>query len=92
MPNPYSIDLRQRAVAAYEAGEGSYAVVAARYALSSRSLERWVARRRDVGSVAPFGGGGGWKSAIALEVLHAVVREQPDATYSGPRKLDSPLS
>jgi transposase len=80
MPNPYSIDLRERAVAAYETGEDSYAVVAARFSVSARSLERWVARGRDVGSVAAFKKGGGRKSPVDVDALEASVREKPDST------------
>ena len=54
MPNPYPIELRTRAVEAYECGEGSYAAVANRFSVSGRTLVRWVTRERDLGSVAPF--------------------------------------
>lgn len=80
MPNAYAIDLRERAVATYESGAGSYASVADQFSISQRSLERWVARSRDTGSVAPWRRGGGWQSPVALDVMHAVVREKPDRT------------
>jgi transposase len=80
MPNPYGLDLRERAVAAYEAGEGSYADIADRFSVARRTLERWVERGRRTGSVAAFQKGGGWYSPIDVAVLHAVVREQPDRT------------
>jgi len=80
MPNPYPIELRKRAVAAYEAGEGSYDVVAQRFSVSGRTLVRWVGRERDLGSVAPFDKAGGWHSPVDLEVMHGVVREKPDGT------------
>ncbi len=80
MPNPYALDLRERAVAAYETGEDSYEVVAHQFSLASRTLVRWVARARELGSVAPFAKGGGWQSPVDLPVLHAVVRERPDGT------------
>lgn len=80
MPNPYPIELRTRAVTAYEAGEGSYERVAQRFSLCSRSLVRWVARARDIGSVAPAKKRGGWQSPVDLTVMHAVVKEKPDGT------------
>ncbi len=80
MPNPYPIELRKRAVAAYEAGDGSYESVARRFSVCSRSLVRWVARGRDIGSVAPLKKGGGWQSPVDLETMHAVVSEKPDGT------------
>ena len=46
MANPYDVALRQRAVLAYERGEGSYAHIAALFDLHQRTLERWVARWR----------------------------------------------
>ena len=80
MPNPYAIDLRERAVVAYESGEGSYATVAKHFSIGQRSVERWVARSRDTGSVAPLDRGGGWHSPVDLEMMHVVVREKPDRT------------
>jgi transposase len=80
MPNPYPIELRTRAVTAYEAGDGSFERVAQRFSVCSRSLVRWVARARDIGSVAPLKKGGGWQSPVDLAVMHAVVRDKPDGT------------
>ena len=54
-----SLDLRQRAVGAYLRGEGSIQALAARFAVGSSSLDRWLKRNRDTGSVerAPRSGG-----------------------------------
>jgi len=80
MPNPYDVALRERAVQAYERGEGSYADLAALFKVDHRTLERWVARWRATGSVAAHPRGGGWACPIDLEVLLATVREKPDGT------------
>src|SRR5260370_20393186 len=80
MPNPYDVVLRERAVTACESGEGSYAHLAALFDLDHRTLERWVARWRQTGSVAPRPKGGGWRCPIDPTVLHAVIQEAPDAT------------
>ena len=80
MPNPYDLALRERAVTAYERGEGSYAQLAALFDVDHRTLERWVARWRDTQSVAPQPRGGGWPCPIDVTVLRAVVRDGPDAT------------
>lgn len=80
MPNPYPTELRERAVWAYEAGEGSYAVVAERFSVNLWTLLRWVLRWRETGTITPRAKGGGWASPVNLDVLHAVVRETPDAT------------
>jgi len=82
MPNPYDVALRERAVTAYERGEGSYAQVAALFDVDHRTLERWVARWRDTRSVAPQPRGGGWPCPIDVAVLRAVVRDGPDATVT----------
>lgn len=71
---------RGRAVAAYEAGEGGYHELAALFGLGYRTLQRWVAQYRATESVVPRPRGGGWRSPIDPVVLHALVRECPDAT------------
>ena len=80
MPNPFPIELRERAVHAYEAGEDSHTVVAERFSLNPWTLLRWIVRRRETGTVAPLAKSGGWASPVDLDVLQAVVRETPDAT------------
>ena len=54
-----STDLRRRAVEAYERGEGSIPTIAARFAVGPSSLDRWLRRKRDTGTVerAPRSGG-----------------------------------
>lgn len=80
MANAYDVALRERAVVAYERGEGSYAAMAALFDLDHRTLERWVARMRTTGSVAPHARGGGWRCPLDLTELHAVIRARPDGT------------
>jgi transposase-like protein len=82
MANPYDVALRQRAVLAYERGEGSYAYVATLFDVHQRTLERWVARWRVAESVEPAPRGGGWHSPIDIAVLRVLVREVPDATVA----------
>src|SRR5262245_47855012 len=80
MPAPYPIELRERAVRAYESGSESYAVVAERFSVAIRALQRWVQLFRTRGSVAPMPRGGGNPSPIDLPVLEAVIAERGDAT------------
>ena len=80
MPNPYSIELRERAVRAYETGEDSHTAVAARFSLNPWTLLRWIVRRRETGSVAPLAKSGGRSSPVDIEVLEQLVGETPDAT------------
>jgi transposase len=80
MPNPYPTELRERAVQAYESGDDSHLTVAERFSLNPWTLLRWIVRRRDTGSAAPFAKGGGRTSPVDLDVLEAVVRDARDAT------------
>ena len=80
MPNPYPTALRTLAVRAYEAGTESYHVVAARFDISSATLERWVRRQRTTGVLDPLAKGGGWTSPIDRPLLQRIIDEQPDRT------------
>lgn len=80
MADPYDVALRERAVNAYERGDGSYVAVAGLFRLHPRTLQEWVAQWRATGSVAPRPKGGGWSSPIHRVTLERVVREVPDST------------
>jgi transposase-like protein len=67
-------------VCAYERGQGSYAALAVLFDLDNRTIERWVARWRATGAVAPYPRGGGWRCPIHLTVMRAVIADAPDAT------------
>src|SRR5579863_7566982 len=80
MPAPYPVELRERAVAAYEAGEGSYDVVSQRFRVCRRALQHWVERKRETGSAAPKPRGGGTHSSIPQSALEQLVDGHPDAS------------
>ncbi len=82
MSQSYDIVFRERAVAAYDAGEGGYHALARVFRIGYRTLQRWVAQERATGSVAPLPDAGGWRCPIDLTMLEAVVREGPDATVA----------
>jgi transposase len=82
MSQAYELTFRERAVAAYHAGEGGYHDLARVFGIGYRTLQRWVAQKRATGSVAPRPNGGGWHCPIALRMLETVVREAPDATVA----------
>ena len=82
MSQSYDVVFRERAVAAYNAGEGAYHGLARVLGIGYRTLQRWVALERATGSVAPRPDGGGWRCPIDLKVLEAVVREAPDDTVA----------
>lgn|SRR5512141_126017 len=77
MPNPYPLALRERAVRAYAAG-GTYKGVAKQFAVSDRSLLRWVMQERETGSLAPLRKGGGQRSPVDGTLLQQVLSEKPD--------------
>jgi len=83
MPGPLSLDLRMRALAAYDRGEQSMKEVAVTFGVGVASLNRWLRRRRETGSAAALPHAGGpkaWVRGERLEVLRAVVESGPDAT------------
>ena len=82
MSQAYGVVFRERAVAAYKAGEGGYHDLARLFDIGYRTLQRWVAQERATGSVAPQPDAGGWRCPIDLTVLEAVVREAPDDTVA----------
>lgn len=45
MPGSISLDLRKRAIAAWEAGEGTQAEIGARFAVGEASIRRWRSMR-----------------------------------------------
>jgi transposase len=78
----YSVDLRERVVASVESGECNIPAAARRYKVSEPTIERWLARKRSIGTCAPlpYAGGPTRKLARAEAVIRAAVKAQPDAT------------
>lgn len=80
---PFSMDLRERIVAACEAATDTQAEVAKRFKVSIAWLKRLLQRKRNLGSIAPFPHRGGRKPVFEgehLERLKTAVQETPDAT------------
>jgi transposase len=83
MPSALSVDLRTRAVDAYEAGEGTEEEIAARFAISTSSLRRWMKRKKATSSLAPSRGRRGPQPRISeadRPTLRALIAERPDRT------------
>jgi transposase len=80
----YSIDLRQRIVAAVETGEDSQAEVAEQYDVSLSSVERLLRRWRTTHSVAALAGTPGPKRTLEPygSWLRAEVQRQPDVSLA----------
>ena len=81
MPKPYSLDLRERAVAAVDS-DRRQAEVARLFTVSLASLKRWLAQRRSGQGLAPKayrpGPGGHFGSPEALAALQAQLQADPD--------------
>lgn len=81
---PYSVDLRERVLAALDRGLSRSEAVTT-FQVSLASLKRWLAARRDTGDITPQPPKGGPKRAISPtqdEELQAQVASFPDATIA----------
>lgn len=79
MAEAYPVALRERVVRAYEAGDGSYPVMAARFSLGEATVKRWVWRYRD-GQLSPAKKGGGTPSRLTAADIDALVTQLGDPT------------
>lgn len=85
MSKPYSMDLRERVVAAVEEDGLSRRKAAARFGVSTRTAISWVQRFRETGSVAPAQIGGYKPKAISGEHRDWLVQrcQEKDFTLRG---------
>ena len=84
MPRPHPIELRERVVAAYKAGEGSFKELARRLMVGEASVNRWVSLERRTGSVTPSPMGG-WNRERKVDeagesLLRDLIDNNPDCT------------
>jgi transposase len=80
MAEAYNVEMRERVVRAYEAGEGSFADLAERFALALATVKRWVWLKRDKGDVAPSRKSGGTPSEIRGKEIESLLKQLGDAT------------
>ena len=79
----YSNDLRERVVAACDAGDATREQIAERFSVSVAWIRKIVRQRRETGSIAPRPRGGGRAPAFDAEAagrLREAVRADDDAT------------
>jgi transposase len=76
----HDVKFREHVVAAHAAGKGGVHALAKVFGIGYRTIQRWLARQRATGSVAPAAGAGGWTSPIDPVLLTALIRERPDST------------
>jgi transposase len=83
----YSMDLRERVLAACDAGRGTRAVAAA-FSVSEAWVRRLKQRRRETGAVSPTRQRHGPLPAAVThaDAIRAAVREHPDATLDEYRR------
>lgn len=80
---PLSLDLRERIVAAYEAGGVSFAAVGRRFAVSGKVVSKLVRQKQELGTLEPQVHKRGRKPAVSGEKkaeLQKHLEEYPDAT------------
>ena len=80
---PYSMDLRDRVVAACDKGRLKRVEIAEQFGVSTSWIRQLLQRRRETGGYGPKQGKRGRKPAFegqALERLDRLAQEQPDAT------------
>jgi transposase len=83
MPRPYSVDLRERVVAAYRRGGRTLEEVASEFSVCDKTLSHWLKLEAETGGLEPRPRGGGHFSPIQGEVLATLRRQvlmRPDAT------------
>lgn len=86
---PYSMDLRERVIAAHRAGEGSIRELLDVFHLAKNTIEKWLRRLCETSSVAPLPHRGGVPATIRderLDTLCWLVGERDDATIDELRK------
>jgi transposase len=82
MPQPYSADLRERVLVAYEQGEGSQVAIAHRFRVCPATVCHWIRQAHHEGRRCPKphrGGPAGVLGPTELSLLQAVVAETNDA-------------
>lgn len=80
---PYSMDLRERVVAACDARQGTRVQIAKRFGVSTSWIRGLLQRRRETGSIAPLPQNAGRKPKLndrQMERLRRLVERRPDAT------------
>ena len=82
---PYSLDLREKLLHAYDEHRGSQRALAALFGVSRAFVEKLIQRRRHTGQIAPRPHAGGRKprcDQAALAVVRQGLQEQTDATLA----------
>ena len=79
----YSVDLRERVVAAFDRAGMTDQEAAALFKVGEATVRRWKRLRRETGALVRRPGGGGNPPRVPperYEVVRAIVEEKPDST------------
>ncbi len=79
----YSLDLRERVVAAYEKGNNTIAEIAAKFSVGETFLKKMLRQKRQTGSLMRLPHRAGAKKILKAthrQWLAKQIKEQPDAT------------
>ena len=82
MPDPYSLDLRQRVIAACDEGRLKRHEVAALYNVGESTIYEWLKLRETTSSLAPKRHTGGRSSELDTAVLDELVAAENDRTLA----------
>lgn len=82
MPDPYSLDLRQRVIAACDEGRLKRHEVAALYNVGESTIYEWLKLREATKSLAPKPHTGGRSSELDAAVLDELVAAENDRTLA----------
>jgi len=88
----YSIDLRERVLAACDSGQNTIRHVAVQFKVSTRWIYKLKQQRQQRGTISPQGHGGGRKPAFRgkdLDALDKYLSNHPDATLQEIREVFS---
>jgi len=88
----YSIDLRERVLAACDSGQNTIRHVAGQFKVSTRWIYKLKQQRQQQGTILPRGHGGGRKPAFGgkdLDALDKYLTNHPDATLQEIREFFS---
>lgn len=81
----YSLDLRQRVVAAYEKGEHTIAEIAQRFSVGQTFIKKMLRQKRETSSLERLPQRAGAKKILSpahRDWLAKLVKENPDATLA----------
>jgi transposase len=81
----YSLDLRERVMAAYEQGRHSIAEVAEQFKVGQTFVKKMLRQKRERGTVMPLAHGGGRQPLLTDKehrLLRQRIKQQPDASLA----------